>query len=125
MIVLSVGGGRLVGWGRSGAVGWGRSGAVGWRWGRFVGWGRSRLVGRLGGLVGLSLRILSFSFVGNFSHVSGVSINVVSDLLGTAVGKSNVVGSLSVVTVTAFLGIEVGTVVIILDSIVEGVFWGL
>jgi len=70
-------------------------------------------------------RVLGLSLVGHFSHETGVAVDSVGDLLETTVGELDVVGTLSVVSVSAFLVTEVVSDVV-LHSIVEVVLcWPL
>ena len=86
---------------------WGRS--IGPDWSRSVSWGR--------GIDGLS-RVL------DVSDVASVGIGSVGHSLETTIGKSNVVLSLSGITVAGLGGSKVGTAVSVIDSIGVVVCWG-
>ena len=70
--------------------------------------------------------ILGHSRVLNISNITTVGIsNLVVDSLGPAVRKGNLVGSRCSITITVLPSIEVGSRVVISDSIVVGIDSGL
>ena len=95
-------------------------GGVVWGWCGFV-WGR-------GGVVWLSLWIYRGSFVCNFSNVSIVMVSSVLDMLSSAIGKSNRVGSAYSVAIRGFASTESSLGVVISNCVLIGiwlrsVFW--
>ena len=79
-----------------------------------------------GGLVSGGLRVLSFTGVGNIGDVTTVTIsNVVGHSLKTAVGESHGVASLGRISITRLIGIEVGSTVVVIDSVLVSVGGGL
>ena len=60
---------------------------------------------------------LSHCFKSNENIESYLSVDDVRDVLGPAVGESNLVGTVGVVAITALLGVEVGERVVVLDSV--------
>merc|ERR1719367_2383850 len=72
---------------------------VDWRWC----WSRCWLIGFSGWFVCWFIWVLSFTREGYVSYISTISIHAISYCLNTAIGKSNMVGSLGVSTGTAFL----------------------
>ena len=83
------------------------------------------MIARFGGrVVRLGLRVDRGTFIFDISDISVVVISSVGHGLDTAIGKSNLVGSSNDFAVSRFLSVEVGTRVVILDSIGIGVrFW--
>merc|ERR1719481_861311 len=58
--------------------------------------------------------IVGLSGVGNIGNISTVGIsNVVVDVLGSAIGKSNRVRSGGGISISVFFGIEVGSAVVV------------
>jgi len=92
--------------GRSWLVSWGRGSLVSWSWNRVVFW-----------VLGLSL----------VCHISNISIlgGGVGDNLGSAIGKSDLVSSSGVVSVTLLVGVEVAEAVVVLDGVLVLVDGGL
>ena len=87
--------------------------------------GRCRLVGR-GGVVGLSLRVMRLSLVGDISNISVVVVSGVLDMLGPAIRKSNAVGSShGTVAISSLSSVELGLGVVISNSILESIRCGL
>jgi hypothetical protein len=113
--------GRGVGnWGRGGNNHWGRGVGRDNNGGRGVGGGGGGSVSGGGGLVGGLLGVVGLSLVPDVSHVSGL-VSLVGHNLDAAVGKVDAVLSGGVVVV-AVLGVrEDGAVVIVGDTVVEGV----
>merc|ERR1719336_2285806 len=97
---------NLNNWGRSWLVSWGRGSLVSWSWNRVVFW-----------VLGLSL----------VCHISNISVlgGSVGDDLGSAVGKSDLVSSSGVVSVTLLVGVEVAEAVVVLDGVLVLVDGGL
>ena len=84
-------------------------------WGGVVDWGR--LVGS-----GLVLRVLGNAFVADISDISTIGVgNAVGDNLGAAVRKGNAVRSGGSVPVPLLVLGEVGTGVVVSDSVLIGV----
>jgi len=110
-------GGGVVGWlgvvRCRGRVVRSRGGFV-WGWCGFV-WGR-------GGVVWLSLWIHRGSFVGNFSDVSVVMVSSVLDMLSSAIGKSNGVGSTYSVAIRGLASVESSLGVVISNCVLIGVW---
>ena len=71
-----------------------------------------------------SWSISSMAFVGNFGNVTGVSVSsVVSYGLGTTIRKEYTVLTRGSITITLFVLTEVGSTVVILNSIFVSVYW--
>merc|ERR1712106_777580 len=64
----------------------------------------------------LLLWILGHAFIGHISNISFRSGHV-GDSLCPAIGQSHLVSSISIVTISLLMGIEVGGGVVVLDSI--------
>merc|ERR1712123_278542 len=107
-------------------------------WGSFVDWGsmvdRGSLVDNRGSSsfvnrgsnrsIAFSLLwILGHAFIGHISNISFRSGHV-GDSLCSAIGQSHLVSSISIVTITLLMGIEVGGRVVVLDSVGVLVHWG-
>jgi hypothetical protein len=77
------------------------------------------VVGRGSSLVcGLVLRVSGLSFICHISNIARVGIsNIVVDNLGPAIGKGNAVRTMGGIAVPALIRGEVGSAVVILDSI--------
>jgi len=86
--------------------------------------GRGSMVGRG---VCLSLGVLGVALITNISNITSVVISVVVDMLGPAVGKSNIVGTSNVAGSILGLNLVEGSLgVVISNSVLEGVWlWGL
>merc|ERR1711892_953857 len=69
------------------------------------------------------LWILGHAFIGHISNISFRSGDV-GDSLCSAIGQSHLVSSISIVTITLLMGIEVGGGVVVLDSVGVLVHWG-
>merc|ERR1712123_521869 len=69
------------------------------------------------------LWILGHAFIGHISNISFRSGHV-GDSLCSAIGQSHLVSSISIVTITLLMGIEVGGGVVVLDSVGVLVHWG-
>merc|ERR1712001_701141 len=67
--------------------------------------------------------VLSFSFILNISYVSFRSRHIGHNLL-SAIRKSNLISSSSIVTITLLMGIEVRARVVISNGVVVVVHWG-
>jgi len=83
----------------------------------------SFLVGsRLGGVrcgsrnIRLGLRVLGLTLIGYFSHIASVSVDAVGNLLQTAVGQGDVVGSAGSVSVSLLVLAVVVVGVVVLDG---------
>merc|ERR1719186_516760 len=72
--------------------------------------------------VWLVLWVLSFSFILNISYVSFRSRHIGHNLL-SAIRKSNLISSSSIVTITLLMGVEVRARVVISDGVVVVVNW--
>ena len=111
--------------GRGGLVGNNRCGLVSRLRSRLIDWvvrSRGRLVDRLGA-VGL---ILSLSLIPHISNEARISLYLVGDNLGTAIGKLNTVFTMGVVSVSVLLLLEclvVITLAIVVDIVVKCVDW--
>ena len=87
------------------------------------------LVGR--GVVGLGLVIvgLCVTIVGDISDVTGITIDVIIDILTATVGEDDVVVAGGFVTIASFVLGHVNVVVVVLDGPVEFVvsrgLWGI
>ena len=79
------------------------------------------VVGLVGGLV---IVRLGLTLVLDLSDVTRVTIDVIVDNLATAVGENNEVRSLGVVTVAVLVVAHINVVVVVLNSVVEGVISG-
>merc|ERR1719500_2556502 len=88
---------------------------------------RGSMVGRggmdnRGSMIGRGLRVDSSSFIGDISNISLIAISLVVDMLGTAIRKSNRVGSCSIAsTITSLSSVECSLGVVISNSISVGV----
>merc|ERR1712106_814142 len=69
------------------------------------------------------LWILGHAFIGYISNISFRSGHV-GDSLCPPIGQSHLVSSISIVTITLLMGIEVGGGVVVLDSVGVLVHWG-
>jgi len=83
----------------------------------------SFLVGsRLGGVrcgsrnIRLGLRVLGLTLIGYFSHIASVSVDAVGNLLQTAIGQGDVVGSAGSVSVSLLVLAVVVVGVVVLDG---------
>ena len=84
----------------------------------------SGLVSGLGFMVsGLVFGVLGGAFVFDISDIT-VGSSGVGHNLDTAIGQVNSVGSLGVVSVSGFTGLEVGVAVVIGNGVCVFVFWG-
>jgi len=60
-----------------------------------------------GSMVSRGLRVDSGTFIGDISNISFIAISLVVDMLGTAIRKSNRVGSCSIAsTITSLSSVE-------------------
>ena len=64
------------------------------------------------------------AFVFDISDVTVVVVSGVGHGLDTTVGKGNLVGARNGLTVSGFLGVEVGTRVVIMDTVLESIRLG-
>ena len=87
--------------------------------GGFVGGGRVS-----GGGVGLVVVSLGVTVIGDISDVTGVTVDVIVNVLAATVGEDDVVRSLGVITVASLVVAHIDVVVVILDGVVEGVVSG-
>merc|ERR1719435_910097 len=78
--------------------------------------GGGSLVGGGGGVAGLIFGVLGLTLVLHVSDITIRSRDVCHDLC-SAVRKSNLVSSSSIVTITLLMGVEVGEGVVILDGV--------
>merc|ERR1711892_1182434 len=69
------------------------------------------------------LWILGHAFIGHISNIPFRSRHV-GDSLCSAIGQSHLVSTISIVTITLLMGIEVGGGVVVLDSVGVLVHWG-
>ena len=76
-------------------------------------------------MVRLGLRVDRGTFVFDISDVSVVVISSVGHSLDTTIGKSNLVRSSNSFAISGLLGVEFGTRVIISNSVLEGIGFGL
>merc|ERR1719312_2302471 len=68
----------------------------------------------------------SSSIIGHISNIASIAISLVSNMLGTAIGKSNRVGSLGIAsTITSLSSVEVGVGVVVSYGVGVGVGGGL
>ena len=120
---------RLVDWGSldnnwSSLVDWSWSSLVDWgslhyNWGSFVDW--SSLVG-WSRFISWGSIISSLTRVRNISHISTVGIsNIVGDSLGPAIREGYRVGSTGSISISVLSSLEVGSRVVISNSIVVGI----
>ena len=77
-----------------------------------------------GGRVGLLVVSLGVTVVGDISDVTGVSVDVIVDVLLATVGKDDPVVSLGVVTIATLVLAHVDVGVVIIDGPVEFVVSG-
>jgi hypothetical protein len=93
-----------------------------------VGWGvfgGGVVFGGRGGVVRFGFGVDGDTFVFDISDITVVVVSGVGHSLDTAIGKSNLVRSRDSFAVSGFLGVEVSSGVVILDSVLESVwFWG-
>merc|ERR1719500_1130359 len=88
---------------------------------------RGSMVGRGGmdnrcSMISRGLRVGSSSFIGDISNISLIAISLVVDMLGTAIRKSNRVGSCSIAsTITSLSSVECSLGVVISNSVSVGV----
>ena len=73
------------------------------------------------GRVGLVVVSLGVTIVGDISDVTRVAVDVVVDVLATAVGEDDVVRSLGVITVAGLVVTHIDVVVVVLDGVIESV----
>uniref|UniRef100_A0A0K2TG95 Uncharacterized protein n=1 Tax=Lepeophtheirus salmonis TaxID=72036 RepID=A0A0K2TG95_LEPSM len=87
---------------------------------------RSRLVrsGFVRSRLGIILGVCWDTLVCNISNESSVVISSVSDCLDTAIGKSNLVGSSYSLGIRVFLSRELGSRVVISNTVLEGIWLG-
>lgn len=76
------------------------------------------------GFVFGGIRVVSFTGVADISDITVVVVSGVGHGLGTTIGKSNGVGSRDSLTVSGFLGVEVGSRVRISNSVLESIGFG-
>ena len=82
-------------------------------------------LGVVGGRV-VDRLIVSLALVAHVGHVSAVVVGVVLDVLGPAVGQQDGVGSLHVAAAVSMLAVvEVGAVVVVVDTVLVAVRLGL
>ena len=67
---------------------------------------------------------LGVTVVGDISDVTGVTVDVIVDVLAATVGEDDGVRSLGVITVAGLVLVHVDVVVVVLDGPVEGVVSG-
>merc|ERR1719347_293320 len=74
----------------------------------------------------MGIRVDSSSIIGDISNIASIAISLVSNMLGTAIRKSNRVRSLGISsTITSLSSVEVGVGVVISYSVGVGVGGGL
>ena len=67
---------------------------------------------------------LGVTVIGDISDVTGITVDVIVDVLAATVGENDGVRSLGVITVASLVLVHVDVVVVILDGPVEGVVSG-
>ena len=67
---------------------------------------------------------LGVTVIGDISDVTGVTVDVIVDVLAATVGEDDGVRSLGVITVAGLVLVHVDVVVVVLDGPVEGVVSG-
>merc|ERR1719360_250940 len=106
----------------SGGVVHHRSGVIG---GRVVG-SRGRVIGSRLRVIGGGVGVMGHTLVAHISDETVVVISVVLDVLGATVGKQDTVAALDIAGGVGHLGgVEVGSTVLVVDSVLVAVWLGL
>ena len=77
-----------------------------------------------GGRVGLVVVSLGVTVVGDISDVTGVTVDVIVDVLAATVGENDVVRSLGIITVASLVVAHIDVSVVVLNGVVEVVVSG-